>query len=417
MLIGPILRPFGLAALAMATALPATAEDMTLGNVHFEAPEGWERQEDVEGIMLVREFAETEDTEQGAAMIQILEVKGTQNQLDANIAEVVSWIDGMSEEDPMVDSAGTTLNGHRIKVEFRCCTYTNDVSMSQTVAGIASESEQVLASLIFVNTSSDHEEAADLAFEALVRSIRFEGDSDTGMAPEPGDGGLDGVFTHLSTGLMPNAFGGLDFTSESEIMVFDPAGLFSEAIPVGGDIAAHCAATPTDCGTYKVSGGGWFGGARTIEMRSMVDNYGVIETEVLPLEKSGEDLSIDEGDYYRIPPFADGHRFDGTWSYTWALSGMTATSSGSIAVERTLVLDKDGTYSRSGWSGGSTSGDMGGVTVSSKRPGSAGTYEVAGYELILTGNDGTTETLSLFAPDKGSDELLVIDGSNYLKED
>lgn len=404
-------------ALSVLLVLPTAAEEMKLGGVTFDIPEGWERQQNAEGILITRQFPETEDTSMGAAMIQILSVRGQPASLDANIAEMVSWIDGMSEEDPMVDSAGTTLNGHAIKVEYRCCGYNNDISMGQTVAGIASDNEQLLAGLIFMNTRSDHQEEADAIFETFVRSIRFEGDSPDGMKPRSGDGGLEGVFTHLDFGLMPNVFGGLDFNSESEVMVFDKAGLFSNAIPANNDISAHCAATPTDCGTYKVSGGGWFGGARQIEMRSMVDEYGVIETETLPLEIAGDDLKINDGDYYRLPPFENGTRFDGSWTYTWASSGMTATSSGSVAVQRTLILDKSGNFSRDGWSGGSTSGDMGGVTVSTKRPANSGTYEVAGYELILKGADGNTETLSLFAPDRDSDGLLVINGANYLKDD
>ncbi|KKB79767.1 hypothetical protein VW35_04465 [Devosia soli] len=416
-MIGTILRPLGLVALALAACLPASAKEMTLGGAVFDVPDGWEKQDDAEGILLVRSFPETEDTEQAAAMIQLLNIKGAPASLDANIAEMVSWVDGMYEEDPMVDSAGTTLHGHSIKVEYRCCSYSSDVPMGQTIAGVAAENEQLLAGLIFVNTSSDHQDEADEAFEALVRSVRFKGDSAEGMKPQAGDGGLDGVFTHLDTGLMPNAFGGLDFNSESEIMVFDPDGLFSSAIPAGGDMETHCAANPTDCGTYKVSGGGWFGGARQIEMRSMVDGYGVIETETLPLEKSGNDLKIDGGDYFRLPPFDNGTTFDGTWTYTWASSGMTATSSGGVAVERTLVFKPDGTFTRRGWSGGSSSGDMGGVTVSSKRAGSSGTYEVSGYQLVLTARNGTSETLSIFAPDRDDTDLLVIDGANYLKQD
>ncbi|KQN74004.1 hypothetical protein [Devosia sp. Leaf64] len=404
-------------ALGLLAALPALAEEMKLGSITFEAPDGWELQKNTEGILLTKKFPKTEDDDFAAAMIQLVGAKAGPAQLDANVAEMVSWVDGMTEEDPMTDSAGTTLNGHAIKVEYRCCGYQDDISLGQTIAGIASEDEQLLAGLIFMNTRSDHEDEAEDAFEALVRSVRFAGDSDKGLEPQSGDGGLEGVFTHLSTGLMPNAFGGLDFTSDSEIMVFDKAGLFSTELPAGTDLAAWCSENPTDCGTYKVTGGGWFGGERKIEMRSMLNDFGVVETETLPLEKSGDDLKIDEGDYFRLPKFDTGTRFDGSWTYTWASSGMTATSSGSVAVQRTVKFTPDGKFTRDGWSGGSSSSDMGGVTVSSDRPASSGTYEVAGYELTLKGDDGKTETLSIFAPDRDSTDLLVIDGGNYLKDD
>ena len=209
----------------------------------------------------------------------------------------------------------------------------------------------------------------------------------------------------MRTGLTPNVFGGMDFTSESEVTLFDPDGLFSHVIPVGGQsIAEHCAEAPRDCGTYRLKGGSWFSDASEIEMRSVVDDYGVIETETVSFAKDGEDLLLDEGSYNRLPPFPDGTTFDGSWTYLWASSGMTATSSGSFATQRTLVMRADGTFSRDGWAGGGTSSDMGGVNVSSGRPGNAGSYHVSGYELVLSGDDGSKEILSLITPDIGSDK-------------
>lgn len=412
-----LLKSLPIAITFLAAALPIHADEMKLGSITFEAPEGWELQKNTEGILLTKKYPETEDTGQAAALVQLVTAKSAPAQLDANVAEVVSWIDGMAEEDPMTESAGTTLNGHTIKVEYRCCGYEGDISLGQTVVGIAGDGEQLLASLVFMNTRSDHEEAAEDAFEALIRSVRFSGDSDKGLEPQSGDGGLEGVFTHLSTGLMPNAFGGLDFTSDSEIMVFDKSGLFSTELPAGSDLAAWCAENPSDCGTYKVTGGGWFGGERKIEMRSMLNDFGVLETETLPLEKSGDDLKIDEGDYFRLPDFDSGTRFDGSWTYTWASSGMTASGSGGVAVQRTIDFSPDGTFTRDGWSGASSSSDFGSVTASSDRPASSGTYEIAGYELLLKGDDGKTETLSIFAPDRDSTDLLVINGDNYLKDE
>ena len=403
--------------LAWGMVSPSLAKPMTLGNIRFELPDGWKSKKADGGLLLSREYPETDDAEQAAAIVQLLSVSAAPAALNANIAEMVSWVPDTAEDDPMVESEGETLSGHPIRVEYRCCDHSNDVSTGQTVVGIAAEREQVLAGMIFINTSSDHQDAAEADFETLVRSIRFEGDAGGGLQPEPGDGGLEGAFTHLAFGLMPNMFGGLDFQSESEIVLFDSSGMFTRSLPTGGNLQAHCAAIPTGCGTYKVSGGGWLGGARTIEMRSVVDDYGVVETETLSLAENGDDLKIDEEDYVRLPPFEPDTRLDGSWTFSWASSGMTATSSGGVAVERTLVLGKDGRFTRNGWSGGSSSGDLGGVTVSSSKPQAAGTYDIAGFQLTLRTEDGDTETLSIFAPEPGSDDLLVIDGDNYLKQD
>ena len=351
-------------------------------------------------------------------MIQLLPTDDRPAALNANFEAMVGMVPEFVGEDTLLNSDGTTNNGHRIRVEYRCCQYNEDLSMGQTVAGVAGDDGQLLAAMIFMNVSSDHEDTADADFEALVRSIRFSGDTNTGLTPANGDGGLEGVFTHLDFGLMPNVFGGMDFNSESEITIFDKGGIFSHAIPVGGQsVADYCAATPRDCGTYRLNGGGWLSAPSEIEMRSVIDDYGVIETEKLSFARDGDNLVIDEGNYNRLPAFDDGTTFNGSWTYTWASSGMTAMSSGSMATQRMLTLHPDGSFERDGWSGGSSTNQMGGVTVSSDRPASHGTYHVSGYELTLTGDDGVKQTLSLFAPDIGSDGLLVIDGANYLKDE
>jgi hypothetical protein len=122
-----------------------------------------------------------------------------------------------------------------------------------------------------------------------------------------------------------------------------------------------------------------------------------------------------------VPPFSSDTRFNGEWRYFFASSGISDASSGSIAVERFLTLTPDGRFERSGWSGASSTMDTGGgtsgVTTSSDTPISSGSYQVDGHTLTLIGPSGESEKLSIFAPDVGSDELLVIDGNNYLKQD
>jgi hypothetical protein len=400
----------------LALTAPTFAKTMQAGPVTFEALKGWEVERTDDSLLLTRTWPETDDTSEMSALIQIVTVDNAQPQsLAANLSEMVAGIPELAGEDPMTESEGVTVNGHPIRVEMRCCDHSRDVSISQTVAAIAGERDQVLAALVIINTRSDHEDAADAEYEKLVRSIRFEGDDNTQLLPVAGDGGIDGVYTHLATGLMPNVFGGLDFTVDNEIAYFAPDGLMSDTLPPNGDLAAHCEANPTDCGTYKLTGG-WFG-ASEIEMHRMSDAFGTVEVETVSFARKGDDLALGEEDYFRIPAFEDGTTFDGTWTYTYASSGMTATSSGGIAIERTLRLSPDGTFTRDGWSGASSTFETGGVTTSSDRPASEGTYSVSGYTLTLKGDDGTEEQLSIFAPEKDSDDLLVIGGSNYLKED
>lgn len=118
----------------------------------------------------------------------------------------------------------------------------------------------------------------------------------------------------------------------------------------------------------------------------------------------------------RIPPFAVGHRFSGTWSHSFASSG----PNGSIGGARTLSLTADGRFTREGSTGFFATGGAvdGGTAVAghSRRPVQTGRYAVSGTRITLTDEAGGTESLSLFAPDRDSDRLLVIGGSNDLTQ-
>ncbi|MGO7309780.1 hypothetical protein ACCS91_39265, partial [Rhizobium ruizarguesonis] len=79
-----------------------------------------------------------------------------------------------------------------------------------------------------------------------------------------------------------------------------------------------------------------FSSAGSIEMRSVTSAYGTIEIETKIFSKKGEDLVIAYADHRAVPPFDEGTTLDGEWVSTFASSGMTATSSGSVASSHTL---------------------------------------------------------------------------------
>lgn len=411
------MRPrFGafLIATGMAIAAPpALAEIVTLGDVSFEIPEGWSRRDAGGAVAFSREFPATADTGRSSALIQVLRVDATAAQLDANFRETIAVLPEFVGDDPIMASEGQTGAGHQIRVERRCCETSRDLSMGQTVVAIATDDTQILAQLVMINTDSDYEDLADADFAALVRSIRFPGDDDALLFAAGDGGGLEGVFTHLETYLMPNVFGGLDFTVENEVVAFDPSGFFSDTLP-GDALAAYCAGAPRGCGTYRLLGAE---SAQQIEMRRVTDAFGTIETETLSFAPNGEDLMIDGDVYDRVPPFPEGTLLEGTWTYSWVSTGITATTTGTIAIQRTLVLDAAGNFRRDGWSGGTVGTGTGVVTATAGNAGAAGTYTLSGYTLTLVGGDGAMERLSVFAPERDSTELLVINGANYLRDD
>ena len=84
--------------------LTAEAETVTLGRASLDLPEGWEKQESSGGIILSKAFAETEDIEQGAAMIQILSAGGTPQTLQDNVTQMVGLMPEFVGEDTMTNS-------------------------------------------------------------------------------------------------------------------------------------------------------------------------------------------------------------------------------------------------------------------------------------------------------------------------
>ncbi|MBW6421142.1 hypothetical protein KX729_06780 [Rhizobium sp. XQZ8] len=403
---------------------PAWAQTTDIDGLTVTLPQtGWNKVGKTTLFMLQKEFPETDKDKRGTAMIQIMKpVSAARNSLPAGLKTFVNTLPDMAKEDITVKHYGVTVNGHDIRVEDRCCASMKGVSVSQIVVGIAGDKRQAYLQLVQFNLRGDRSSQAEAEFAALVRSVKLDpSDKDFEIAPSGGDGGLDGVFTYLDTGLRPNVFGGMDFYSDSLIKVFDQKGIFSTELPKGGlSIAEHCRENPTECGLYSLKGGGFFS-AGNIELRSVTSDYGTIEPEASAFAKSGKNIKIGEREYRAIPAFKDGATLDGEWTFTFASSGMTATSSGSVASSRTLTLKPDGTFRRTGWHGASASneiaGSSSGLSTTGKRAAETGTYTLSGYRLDLRHATGQTETLSIFEPDVGSDKLLVINGSNYLKDD
>lgn len=404
-------------------ASPSLAKEETLNGVVIDIPPDWNVERGAAGSLLIsQEFPETDDYEQGAVIIQLVAPNGVEGTLAQGMATMVKAFPDMADEDTTTDSEGVTSNGYDTLMEYRCCGRIQDISAGLTTFAVGSPTKQAYLQMVAMNMDGDREDEIDAQFATMARTLRLnEGDKPFAIEPQQGDGGIEGVYTYLRTGLTLNPFGGMDFTADNEIMAFDKSGLFSDVIPANMDMAAHCAENPRDCGTYKVTGGGFWGGEKKIEMRSVVDDFGTFEVEVSSLDDQGDGLSIDDNFHARLPEFDADTRFDGQWRYFWAQTGNMAFSSNSIAVERLLTMTPDGRFEQTGFSSASGSLDSGIGTSSfatnSDRPAESGTYRVEGYTLVLSGDDGNEQVLSIFAPDMDSDELLVINGSNYLKQE
>lgn len=412
-----------LAALACVQPGAAAAAEETIEGVSFEAPDagaGWEKKASPTSVAFQKTIVGDKGRKSSALIHIVAPRKAGPDAFDAAFTEFSVSIKELAKEKPSIKSEGVTPAGRRIRAEWRCCARVQGVSVSQRTVGIASDDTQLFVALISFNLRGEEGKIADAEFAKLVRSIKLDASDGIALTPTKGDGGLEGVFTHLDTGIRPNAFGGTDFYSESRIKWFDKGGLYSNRIPPDGDIAAHCARKPADCGLYALKGGGWFSGASEIELRDVVNDYGVITTKTRPFEKAGDDIKIGKQRHNRLEPLKDGTPLEGSWRYFFASSGSMAFSSGSVSSERTLTFDTSGRYTRTGFSSTSSTSTAGGgttgFTAGGKRPEASGTYRIDGFTLTLTDEAGKVEKFSIFAPDKGSEGLLVIGGANYLKK-
>jgi hypothetical protein len=405
-------------------------EDAAVSGVTVALPgaaEGWTRKDGNDGVLLQKSWPADPAkgrTKPGAALIQIAKpVARAGSGFAAAFERFASSFKPLARERPITKGTGITVNGHSFTFDRRCCGRMNGIRVDSTSVGVEDALGDHFLMLVTLGLSGDDAKAAEAEFEAVVRSLRpNSGDRAFGLVPAKDGGGLEGAYSTLSTGLRPNAFGGVDFYADNDVLILDRSGLYSREMPKGGlGVAEHCRTKPVDCGLYRLTGGGYFSSANRIEMLDVENAFGMLKRTEEPLARTAETLTIGKTEYKRLTPFPKGTPFEGTWRYAFAESGSGAFTSGSVAVERTLILSRDGRFRRNGFVGFSSSTETGGgrtgVAETKDRPAEEGRYEVEGHVLTLTGEGGHSERFSIFEPDRGSDGLLVINGANYLKQD
>jgi hypothetical protein len=404
------------------TALAESAgSETSYAGMHVVLPdvsEGWERKEARDGLILQKIIPEDKarNRGRGAVMIQIGAPKPG-GALPAAFDVFVKSMDQLKSERSLTKAEGVSINRHPMLMQLHCCSARNGADLSVVSVGVAAPQGNIFLRLVMIQIDRLERKSYEDRFAAIVRSLRPSNrDKAFGLTPPGPTDSLKGIFTHQTTGIRPNVFGGTDFYAESRILAFDGRGIFSTEIPSKGrDLTQHCATEPTSCGYYTLKSGGVFGGGR-IEMQEATNMYGMFDRKEEPFAISGQNIRIGETTHTRIPPLKAGTRFTGRWRDFQASSGTTPTSSGNVVRERFLVLHGDGRYERSGYSGASSTIGGTGVTVGGQRPSETGRYEIDGHRITFMASDGPASTMSLFQPDASSDRLLIIDGANYLKQ-
>lgn len=416
-------------ALAIGLLTSAVGTQVALcGTLLLELPPasaGWSIKETADGATLQKHIPPRRAGDRGGgALIQIVAPVqfSSANDFTAGMGKLTAALPELAREHPLRLLRGVTINGDQMVVEERCCARRNDISMAETVVGIQGRGRQAFALLTELNLDGDDQKGVENEFERLIRSWRLDsGDKVFGLAGGKDDAGLEGIYTYFVSGVRPNGFGSMTMYAQNKIAMFDPSGLISHNIPPPGqNVAGFCRDKLFNCAIYRLLGGGVLRKPDRIEILEPSNVYGMFARHEEPLVRDGNDLKIGAMSYRRLPPLAKGTRLSGTWRYSYAAGGNSVGTSGAVAVERRLTLAADGRFSRTGWGGASVTSESGGaktgVTSSHDLPAQAGRYEIDGYHLALTGDDGARESVSIFESQQGSDQMLTIDGGNYLKQ-
>lgn len=399
----------------MITAIvPAAAQGGDLAGMQFTLPEGWSRTPSSEGALTLRRNLPAG----GSALIAIAAPRPLAGTSFDDAFSAFTRLSSFPEGRPLTTRRGVTVNGHPMMRIQRCCRTTNRQYGEAHFIGIDSPRGAVFLTLVMIGMRREETTPLEAEFDALARSLRpSPTDRALDFKPTPGVDGIEGAYTTLSSGIRPNVFGGTDFYAETELMLFEPGGLYARAVPTGeADLSTFCRRQPRSCGFWRLTGGP----SPMLVTQSVRSDDGMIEQRERPFSRDGEALVIGRERWRAVQPFSAGARLDGHWRYFYASSGQTAFTIGGVSGERLLTLSPDGRFIRSGYAGMSSSTEAGGtrtgVVSGQRRPVIAGTYWLEGYRLTLTAEDGQMETLSILRPD-GSDRILVINGSNYLRRD
>ena len=401
--------------LGLAAPVPAAADPALFAWMLFDQPDGWVRDNKPGLMVLSRDGTAQAGKVPGRAIIMVASPDATKGPFEAAFRTFVGASQALATEHPVRHGDGVTVNGHRILWEMRCCNSSKVPGLTEWDVGIGAPGRNVLLKLMLARMSREDEAAAVAAFQGMVRSLRPVA-TDRAFTFDPTPGPMQGLYSHLTSLLMVNGMGGLDMTLTQHTLMFDRTGMFSRNLPLGETLAAACARAPEDCGTYALLGDA--GGPQRLRMTEAADGFGTLHTTEEPLERKGGSIELDGTLWFAAAPLPAA--LNGRWASSYATGGSMAFSSTFISSYNDLTLMPDGSYKRTG--GSSVSGSNTGGSVSTSYAGNttqrvrAGRYRVEGYTLVLTGDDGQAEVMTAFTPSPGSDDILVLNGSNWRKE-
>jgi hypothetical protein len=113
----------------------------------------------------------------------------------------------------------------------------------------------------------------------------------------------------------------------------------------------------------------------------------------------------------RVSPAASGLTLSGTYDYTNYVDTSGAAGAGSVSSEHSISFDAAGHFHSTDFAG-----QTGATDATSTSAEGAGSYQLDGYTVILTFNDGSSHAYSFFSYPGNGGNLIDIDGALYLRQ-
>ncbi len=283
---------------------------------------------------------------------------------------------------------------------------TQGVQIYVVPVALFSNEEMVTATLF--DPEYEGKDALQQSFGNLLSSARFINNLEPQNNPQPGQS-LDGFYVGFGAKVGVSVLAQATVEVGAKGLWMQPDGRYAlTETGITENFEAYCRQYPKNCGRYQIADGQYTTWRTATTQDELLQLY---EVETKPFAQSGNDLILGETRYRYVAP-ATNLKLNGDYRLFSADSATDVagqTSSGSA--ETNYGFRADGRFVK----GGSVSmfSDSGGTSVltGGDQQTRVGSYQIDGYTLTLTFDDGEIQKKAFFL----LDDLPVIEGDTYQK--
>ncbi len=384
--------PFVIYGLSFATSVQAA--EVKVGNLKLDDPE-WSLTQQKGSV------SQLNDSSGGMVLVTPYGNNGNKATMFQNF---LTTIDPQGQEDWEIKQ-GITSHGYDV---FYTSGFIEAQGVRIYVVPVALFSNQEMVTATLFDPGYEGKDDLQQSFGNLLSSARFINNSAPQNNPQPGQS-LDGFYVGLGAKTGVSILAQVKVEVGAKGLWMQPDGRYAlTETGITGDFAAYCNQYPNKCGRYQIADGQYTTWRTASTQDERLQLYKV---ETKPFAQSGNDLILSKTRYRYVAP-ATNLKLDGDYRLLRADSatGVTGQTNNGYA-ETNYGFGSDGRFVK----GGSVSmfSDFGGSSVltSGDRTARVGSYQINGYTLTLTFDDGEMQQKAFFM----LDGVPVIEGDLYEK--